>query len=66
MQELAELEQFAKKTGVKLQHLDVQAWLRPFHRNSVLWWQPMMHLLNTDLKWVNNTYATTYFTIYVQ
>lgn len=41
-------------------HPDVQAWLRSIHTDSMLWLQPEVNLLNTDLMRVN-IYALTYF-----
>ncbi len=55
---------FARKNGEKLQCPDVPASLRHIHTDSVLWLQPKVHLLNTDLKGLK-LYAIIYFNIYI-
>lgn len=45
-----------RKNRVKLQCLDEPTWLRPIYTAFVLWLQPKVHLLNTDLKLTWNVF----------
>lgn len=42
----------------------MQAWFRPIHTDSMLWLQPKVPLLHTDLKELK-IYAITYFMLHI-